>query len=221
MFHRGWQFCGSGLDRVCSMFFFLVTHLFDDRTTFGILRRQVVEVAVEVRAYLAFGLRNEAKAPLVPENATGRSDCKGTGVPERTQSADILTQFMKTLFAPGEVVEFLVGRTLHLCLDRLVARHCGVPLVERLCGDLAGMVDAHEPGCVPLLTGVEIGIDEVRSGIVPGGRSFGRRGYGPQGIVGAGEQAVQRRQLAFFHGRNYSETKPFDGILRSLFCPQQ
>jgi hypothetical protein len=27
--------------------------------------------------------------------------------------------------------------------------------------------------------------------------------------------------LAFFHGRNYSETPWSDGILRSLFCRQQ
>jgi hypothetical protein len=26
--------------------------------------------------------------------------------------------------------------------------------------------------------------------------------------------------LAFFHARNYSETRPFDGILRGLFCRQ-
>ena len=193
MFHRRGQICGPGLDRVFPMFFFLVTHMFDDRTTIGILRRQVVEVAVEVCAHLAFGLRNEAKAPLVPKDATGRPDCKCTRVPEWTQFANVLTQFMNALFTPGQVIEFFVGCTLHLGLDRLVARDRGVPLVERLCGNFAGVVDAHEPGCMPFLTGVQAGIEEILSGIVPGGGSPGGRGYGSQGVIGAGQQAVQRR----------------------------
>ena len=139
MFHRAGQFCGTGLYRVIPMFFFLVAHLFDNRTTLCILWRQAVEVAVEMCAYLAFGLRYKAQAPPVPEYAAGSSDCKCPRVPERAQFADILAQFMNTLFTPREVVELFVSGVLHLGLDlvRLLLERLALERVWRMLRPLA------------------------------------------------------------------------------------
>jgi hypothetical protein len=44
------------------------------------------------------------------------------------------------------VVQFLVGRFLHLLLDFVVSGDRRVTLVEALCGNLPGMIDPHQSG---------------------------------------------------------------------------
>lgn len=66
-----------------------------------------------------------------------------------------------------------------------------------------------------LLMVVEVGIDDVFGRIGPR-RAACRCGHGTQGVTRTAEKSVQRRQLAFFHARNYSETQWSIGILRAL-----
>ena len=88
-------------------------------------------------------------------------------------------------------------------------------LVESLGTDFAGVIDPHEACSMGLLALIQVGIDDVFGGVGASGPA-GRCGHGAQGVIGAGEESVQRRQLTFFHSRNYSETPRSTGILRAL-----
>ena len=90
------------------------------------------------------------------------------------------------------MIELLIGSLLYLSFNRLVACDRSMALVERLRTDLARVVDSHQSGRVSPPAGVESRIDDM----------FGRVGPGTaprwccdgaQGIVGAGQEAVQRR----------------------------
>ncbi len=197
------------------MFLLLVAHLFDDRPALRVLVGKAVEVAVEMCTDLFLGLLDKAEAPFVAENAAGGADRKGACVPDGRQPADFFAEFVDALFAPGEMVEFLVGRFLQLRFDRLVPRNRRVPLVKALGGDFPGVIDPHQPGRVCFFASVEFGIDDVLGWIRSGGPARGG-GNRAQGIVGAGEKAIERRQVARLHGGKYSETSGPAGILRSL-----
>ena len=196
-------FAGARIDGIFAVFGLLVAHLLDDGAAPGILPWQAAEMAFEVLTDLTFGLRDEPETPLVAEYPAGGADGEGTRVPEWTEPADIFAELLDTLLAPGKMIELLVGGALHLCLDALVACDRSVALVERLGTDLTRMIDAHHAGRVSLLSGIEVGIDDVLGG-VSARCATGRRGDSSQGIVGAGKQAIQRRQLTFFHARDYS-----------------
>lgn len=180
------------------MFLLLVTHLFDNRATPRVAVRQSLEMAVEVVANLLLGFPNETEAPLVTENPACRSNRKRTGIPQWRQPADVLAEFADALLAPRQVVEFLVRRMPHLFFDRPVASDRRVPVVQRLGRNLAGVIDAHQAGRMGFLALVEIRVDDVLGGI-GSRRPSGRRGNGSQGVVGAGEETVQRRQLTSLH----------------------
>lgn len=164
------------------MFLFLIPHLLDNCATLRVLRRQAIQVAVEVSADLSLGLGYEAQAPSVAKRAAGRTNCEGAGVPEGTELADVLTKLIYTLLAPREMIELLIRGTLHLCFDILVARNRGVALVEGLRGHFARVINPHQARCVPLLSGIQIGIKDVFRRIFAGGTTR-RRGYRAERVV--------------------------------------
>jgi hypothetical protein len=76
------------------VFFLFIAHLFDDRPTFRIFFGKVVQMAVQMRADLLFRLRNEAETPFVAQLAAGCAYRFGAGLPQRTQTTRLVTQFM-------------------------------------------------------------------------------------------------------------------------------
>ena len=76
--------CRSRIDRVFAVFGFFVTHLCDYRPASGIVFRQLIQMAFEMRTNLFLGFGDKAETPFVTEQATGRSDEERTGIPERT-----------------------------------------------------------------------------------------------------------------------------------------
>ena len=153
---------------------------------------------VEMRADLTLSFGDEAQAPLVTENATGRPNGKRAGVPDRAESADILTELIDPLLTPGQMIELFICRVLHLFLYTLVARDRRVSLVQGLRGDFAGVIDTHESGCMRFLgrrqPGIGKGFGRVVAGRAPGGSC-----YRPEGVVGAREQAVDRGKFTIVH----------------------
>jgi len=148
-------------------------------------------MTVEMRADLTLSFGDEAQAPLVTENATGRPNGKRAGVPDRAESADILTELIDPLLTPGQMIELFICRVLHLFLYTLVARDRRVSLVQGLRRNFARVVDPHEAGCVPFLPGIQIGIEDIFRRILTG-RPAGRGGDCPQRVVCTREQAIHR-----------------------------
>ena len=113
---RARQTSGAGLDRALAVLGLFIAHLFDDRATLRIVFGQMLKMCFEVIANLFLGFGNESEAPFVADDATGRTDGIRTGIPERAQPARLGTQFVNTFFAPGQVVELLVGG-LFICVS--------------------------------------------------------------------------------------------------------
>lgn len=125
------------------MFGFLIAHLFNDGAAPCIFRGQAIEMAFEVLNDLAFSFGDEAKAPLIAENAAHRTDRVSTGVPEGTELAWFFAEFLDALLAPGKVIVLLSGCFLHLLFDTCVPGNRGMTLVQGLRRYLAGVIDAH------------------------------------------------------------------------------
>ena len=117
MLDRPGQFSGPRVNSILAVFFLFIAHLLDDGPALEVLGRQVVEMTVEMRANLPFRLGDEPEAPFVTQDAAHGADRKGARVPEWTQFADVLAKFVDALLAPGEVIELLIGRPLHLLFD--------------------------------------------------------------------------------------------------------
>jgi hypothetical protein len=96
------------------------------------------------------------------------------------------------------VIEFLVGRCLHLLLNPGIAGHGRVALVEALCGYFSGMIDSHQSGRMRLLISGQRRFGDIAGWIWPG--STGWRGCsGSKGAADPGQESVKRAQLSVFH----------------------
>ena len=92
-----------------------------------------------------------------PSSAAARADREGARVPERIEQARARAELAEALLAPGEVIAFL-ARGLAAAFPRgCRAGHQGLAVIERLGGDLAGMVDPHQAGHVAPLRLGELG----------------------------------------------------------------
>ena len=89
-------------------------------------------------------------------------------------------------------------------------------LVERLRGDFARVIDAHQPGGVLFLPGVEFSIFDVSRWITPYGKAR-RSDNRTQSVIGTDQNFVDRAYAAFKHVLKYSARPPPDGILRGRF----
>ncbi len=94
---------------------FLLVHLLEDGAAAQVLLRQAFEVAFEVFADLPFRLGDEAETPAIAERATGGPDRKRACIPERAEPARRRIEFGQALFAPRQVIEFLVGAARCIC----------------------------------------------------------------------------------------------------------
>ena len=195
------------------MFRFLVTHLPDDRPAPGVFIGQPVQVAVEVIADLLFGLGDKTQAPLVAEHAARRADGKCAEIPNRAQPARLGVEFGQALLTPGEVIEFLGGRPLHLHFMPRVTRDSSMSLVKALRSDFAGVVHAHEPRRMGLLSRTQLGVGDIGSRVLARGLPGGRCD-GAQGVAGTGQQPVQGGEYSISHRPDYSNAANLDGILR-------
>jgi len=125
------------------MFFFFITHFCNDRTTLRVIIRQLIKVAIEVRADLFFRFRDKTQTPAVTQNPTRSTDHECAGIPNGAKPTGVRIELRKSLFAPGEMIEFLIGRTLHLLLNICITGDRCMPLIQALRGDLTGMIHAH------------------------------------------------------------------------------
>ena len=169
-----WQFGGAGIHRIFTVFCFFVAHLLDDRTASRVGLGQALEMTFQVNANLSFRLGDKAETPAIAKHAACGADCICACKPQRAEPAWYLTELSKALFTPGKMIEFFVSGTLQLCLDAVIASNEGMPLVQALCRDLAGVIDAHQPGCMRLLALAEFAsvnaLCRIFAGCPPGRR---------------------------------------------------
>ncbi len=168
------------------MLFFFGAHFFNDRTTFRVVFGQALEVAVEVGADLLLGLRDETEAPPIAEHTACGANRECARLPDRAQATRARVEFREPLFTPGQVVELLVCRALHLFFGGGITRHCRVALVEALGGNFTRVIDAHEAGSMSFLLVAELAIGNV-CGRAYARRSTGRGGNRSERVVGARE----------------------------------
>ena len=125
---------------------FVGFHLREYGAAFLILRRQPVEVVVQVGFHLALRLGQKTKVPAISQRARDCAKAKRPAIPERIEQALAPTQFVDAALAPGQVVGLLARRLFQRRLNLRIARGQGLTLIKRLGADFADMVDAHQPG---------------------------------------------------------------------------
>ena len=155
------------------------------------LRRESAEVLVEMALDLPLGLGDEAEARRDRRASGGqRADREGAGVPERIEQARPRAEFLQARLAPGQVIA--PPRARPPCSRRarvLGAGEQGLAVVERLGGDLPGVVHAHQGrGTAPL------GLRKWGSGAGRAGKGAAgarRCKDGAQRAIGGGDDRVE------------------------------
>ena len=148
---RNWQGNAAppALHRVVTVTLFVRAHLLDDRARASVRLRQAMQVSFEMLDHLALGFRDEAEAGAVARESGQRADRERAGVPQRIEQAGPAAQFVdaRRRTRPD-------GRSPRGPLPSVqpglhrAAGHGSLALVQRLGGDLAGMIDPHQRGGV-------------------------------------------------------------------------
>src|SRR5690606_32733483 len=130
-------------------------HPLEYRTAPGIGLRQPLQVVEDVRLDLLFRFRDESEARGIPEGGGRGTDADAAAVPERREQTRSRPEFREPLRAPGEMIPLLGGRGVEPFAGRFVAREERLARVQRLRGDLAGVVHTHQGGAAAALGGTK------------------------------------------------------------------
>ena len=128
------------------MALFVFQHFLHDQPGLAVLFGQGFQVVPQVVADPLFRGCHKAQADLVADRAGHRPQGEGQAVPGGVEDTGPAVQLAQALLAPHQVIDLLRRRLLHLFPHGGQFRGEGLPLVERLGADLAGMVDPHQPG---------------------------------------------------------------------------
>ena len=143
-------------------------------------------------ADLVLGGGDEPEADLVADQPGGGADTERQPVEQRIEYAGMTAQLADALLAPGQVVDFFLGRVLHGLAHFGQFGGQGLALVQRLGTDFPGMVDAHQAGHVPgvLVTHLRFRLHDGRRRAI---RLAAERQQRAHGHIGLQQQAVDRR----------------------------
>ena len=81
-----------------------------------------------------------------PEQRRERADGEGAGIPQRVEQARARAELLQARLAPGQMIGLLARGVEQQLAGCGGAGDEGLAVIERLGGDLAGMIDAHERG---------------------------------------------------------------------------
>ena len=95
-----------------------------------------------MRLDLAFGFGDKAEAHIVADRAGDQSDQGAARVPERVEDAAAAAEFLETVSTPRQVVALFLGGLPQVLSGLRRTREYRLSVVECLCGDLSGVVDA-------------------------------------------------------------------------------
>src|SRR3546814_10291540 len=85
--------------------------------------------------------------------------------------AGAVIEFLQAFLAPAQVVTFFARGIKQVTAGVRIARGQRLAVVQRLRGNLAGMIDAHHAGDVAALVGSQFGIARCAGWIGKAGRS--------------------------------------------------
>ena len=108
--------------------------------------------------------------------------------PERVERARSAAELANALGAPCEVVALFAGGGFQQIASRRVAREQGLPAVQRLRGDLAGVIHAHQGRALATFFGRQVGVGEASGGRGTG--CGGRRGKRPEPLIERADQSI-------------------------------
>ena len=146
-----------------------------------ILRRESIQMALQVLLHLALGFGHESQAGLVADQAGQQAYREGSCIPERIKPAGPSREFRQSRLAPGQMIGLLpAGCQEHFAHPGVTGGQC-LAVIEPLCGDLAGVVHPHQRRGLAALALPQRNRWRTRH------RSTGLGGgqQGPQGAVGS------------------------------------
>ena len=146
---------------------------------------------IEVPLDLTLGLGHEPQTGAIAHQRGGRADGEGSGVPERIEETRPGGELLQARLAPREVIGFGARRGHQHVARRGGAGDESLTVIQRLRGQLTGVVDAHERRAgTPFRSrqGVERLVRTARDG--PG--CPGRRKDGSQSTVKGGDGRVEK-----------------------------
>jgi large subunit ribosomal protein L13 len=121
-----------------------------------------------------------------------RTSCangEGACVPDRVQDAGMRIELLQTPLAPGQVIAFLGGGLQQIFPRCSRTGHQSLAMIKSLGGDLARVVDPHQPGHVAAVRFGQVGgFGQFRWVTAGGGRDKQR----PQGVIGGLQQGLDR-----------------------------
>ena len=142
-----------------------------------------------MRFDLALGLANEAEALGVGTKPREHADAEAARVPKWREPARATAELLDACGAPGEVIAFLARGVGEQLAGFGRASEQRLAVIERLRGDLAGVVDAHERRAAAAFVARQPGLGEVRGRRGAGGGW--RRADRPKALIYGGDQAVR------------------------------
>ena len=197
LFDGGRQFTGAERQCGIGMGGFVGFHPADDGSTALILvwqRLGPFYVTVQMSLDLALGFDDKTQIPAIAGQSGRGAEHKCPAKPERIQPRQVAVQFADPLGTPGQVVGFVASGSQQMGAQVLVASGQRLSEVERLCADLADVVDPHQPGSMALLGGAELGRFRCHGRIRPGRDRLGEhRAQQPVGMVA---EPIERGQAA-------------------------
>lgn len=137
---------------------FLDRHLLQYPAAARIGLRKSAQMIFEVRLDLRFGFADEAKAASIASQARKCADTVTAGEPDRRQPTRRSAELGDAPGAPGKVVVFFLGGFDQV--SESFGRPCeqGLAVVQRLRGDLAGMIHTHQSNAAPAIGVVEFAV---------------------------------------------------------------
>lgn len=119
-------------------------HLLQNPAALRVGFGELAEVVVEVSFDLAFRFGDEAEAHIVSDRAGDQADHGAARVPERVEDAAAAAEFLEPVSTPRQVVALLPGGLPQVPSGLRRTREYGLSVVECLCGDFSGVVDAKQ-----------------------------------------------------------------------------
>jgi hypothetical protein len=176
----------------------IALHLQQNAATTAILRRQPIQMPLQVADHLALGLADETQAPGIARHAGQQADGIGAAIPQWGQAARFGIKFAQTLIAPIQMLIFFLRRLLQRAAHFIIAAHQGLTAVQCLRTDFARMIDAHQ-SCrlAPLpFSQPKVVVSHARMRL----GSLGRRQYGTDRLVQVAHETIDQAIAPGIHG---------------------
>ena len=166
--------------------------------------RQFTQMIFEVSFDLVFSFLNETQAAPIARKTGECAETETAREPHGRQSAGRAAELAEPLRTPGEVIVFFLCSVDQMPPRSRRSRKKRLPVVQRLRGDFAGMIDAHQAYAVLAGFGVHGGVVRVPFECV---ERSARQRFGEAGTQGFGgpreggiEQAVSGGHLRQYSG---------------------